>query len=214
MSEQKAEYSVDTPEQKQILTCADLKRMGIIESEEDGSVECCPYCVAGEHEKEDDNYPHAILTPAGRRFFFCCQCYDYLPVSALVGSEKANAWLDEALEKQTRMEFPHFQEVEGKKKVTLFALELKLDDTRHTIGVQFGDLKTSLNAHNALKLLELLSSHRSEITVLSQQLNEAAISDDMRDIHQIKQEWYNYRHEGDETGSVAPRQSDFDWKQE
>lgn len=107
---------------------------------------------------------------------------------------------------QIKMEFPHFQEVEGKKRVTIFALDLHSDDMRHTLGVQFGDLQTSLDAHNALKLLDWLYSHRSEIASLSQQLDAAAISSDMADMEQIKREWYEYRHEGDET---PPRASDI-----
>lgn len=111
---------------------------------------------------------------------------------------------------KTRMEFPHFQEVEGKKRVTLFTLDLHTDDMRHTIGVTFADLQTSLNAHDALRMLDWLQSHRSEITALSQQLDEAAQSADMADMTQIKQEWHDYRHAGDEIGPLAPKQSDFD----
>lgn len=103
----------------------------------------------------------------------------------------------EGSEKQTKMEFPHFQD----KKLTLFSLEIT-NDMRRTIGVQFGDFRTSLNAHDALKLLELLQSHKSEIATLSRRLNEAALSDDMQDMQRIKQEWEEYRHEGDETGSM------------
>lgn len=84
---------------KQILTCADLKQMGIIESEqESGGVACCPDCEQGTHEDGDENFPHVVITPKRKRVDFCCMCYDYVPVSALVGQERANAWLDEALE--------------------------------------------------------------------------------------------------------------------
>lgn len=104
--------------------------------------------------------------------------------------------------KQTKMEFPHFQEIEGKKRVTIFALELT-SDMRHTIEVQLGDLGTHLSAHDALKMLDWLQSHRETITALSQQLDAAALSADMRDISRIKREWYDYRHEGDETPPIA-----------
>jgi hypothetical protein len=117
-------------------------------------------------------------------------------------SEQKNTYETEE-KKQAKMEFSHFQEVEGKKRVTLFTLTLDLQDMRHTVGVQFGDLQTSLNAHDALKLLDLLESHRETITALSQQLDAAAMSDDMRDMEQIKREWYAYRHEGDETGPMV-----------
>lgn len=115
--------------------------------------------------------------------------------------------------RQSKMEFPHFQEVEGKKKVTLFTLELNTGDMRHTVNVQFADLKTTLNAHDTLRLIEWLSSHKSEVALLSRLLNEAAMSADQADMQRISYEWQQYKHTdarglGDETGPMTPRQSD------
>ncbi len=56
---------------------------------------------------------------------------------------------------QNTIDFPHFQyRPDGKKRVTLFSLQFNEDDMYHVLSVQFGDLKTTLNAHDARKLFE------------------------------------------------------------
>ena len=85
-------YEVET------LCCSDLKFLGIIDKND--VPECCPHCVEGTHEEGEENFPHVVTTLKGIRVDFCCMCYDYVPVSALVGEEKANEWIEEALKKR------------------------------------------------------------------------------------------------------------------
>lgn len=83
------------------LRCSDLKFLKIID--EETTPDCCPFCEQGTHEDGEENYPHVVTTFKDVRVNFCCQCYDYVPVSALVGEEKANAWIDQALEARRRL---------------------------------------------------------------------------------------------------------------
>lgn len=91
-----------------------------------------------------------------------------------------------------RIEFPHFNE---QKQVRLLSLTLT-DDMRHALNVELGELHVSLNAHDALKLLEWLASYGEDIETLSQLLDQAAWNEDMSDQQRIRDEWRAYRNEG------------------
>lgn len=71
----------------------------------------------------------------------------------------------------------------------------------------------TLSAQGLLDIVAYVENNRARLEQEAQgdsERNERAMNADMADMRRIKQEWYDYRHAGDETDSMVPRASDFE----
>jgi hypothetical protein len=88
--------------------------------------------------------------------------------------------------------YPHFQN----EKLTDLALIFHAGNVRHALTCTFGELSTTLNAHDAVKLLTWLAQHGKELDEMSQRLDQIATEADLNDQARIAREWQEYRNEG------------------